>query len=100
MTSERSLAYGRVMKTLGDLGPAKLHASERERVRAAADTLLFSSREDPAAFDALTDVEHLISDLIESGRWTPETADQLQDDLSCCGPETLEAGLPFAGRAV
>jgi hypothetical protein len=99
MTSERSLAYGRVMKTLEDLGPAKLHDSERQRVRSAADTLLFAPPEDPGAFDAITDIEHLVSDLIESDRWTVETADRLADDLAACGPELVDEGpLPFAGR--
>jgi hypothetical protein len=42
MTSERSQAYGRVMRTLEDVGPAKLLDAERERVRAAADTLFFA----------------------------------------------------------
>src|SRR3954453_22538098 len=100
MTNERSQAYGRVMKTLEALGPAKLHDRERERVRAAADTLLFAPPEDPGAFDAITDMEHLVSDLIESGRWTVETADRLGDDLAACGPDLVDAGpLPFAGRS-
>ena len=99
MTNERSLAYGRVMRTLEDLGPAKLHDTECERVRNAADTLLFAPPEDPGAFDAITDMEHLVSDLIESGRWTVETADRLADDLAACGPELVDQGpLPFAGR--
>ena len=43
MTSERTQAYGRIVKTLEDLGPAKLLASEQERIREAADTLIFAS---------------------------------------------------------
>ena len=66
MTSERSLAYGRVMKTLEDLGPAKLHDLERQRVRQAADALLFAPPQDPGAFDAITDIEHLAATW-----WTP-----------------------------
>jgi hypothetical protein len=91
MTSERSLAYGRVMKTLEDLGPAKLHDLERQRVRNAADTLLFAPPEDPPVFDAITDVEHLARHLIDSGRWTAESARRLADDVAACGPDLIEA---------
>ena len=99
MTSERSLAYGRVMKTLEDLGPAKLHDLERQRVRNAADTLLFAPDEDPGAFDAVSDVERLVRDLIESGRWTAETAGRLADDVASCGPGFVDDDMAFAGRA-
>ena len=91
MTSERSLAYGRVMKTLEDLGPAKLHDLERERVRQAADALLFATPTDPGADEAVTDIEHLAGFLVESGRWTPETAARLADDVMACGPELAPA---------
>jgi hypothetical protein len=99
MNSERSLAYGRVMKTLEDLGPAKLHDLERQRVRNGADTLLFAAPEDAAAFDALTDVERLLRDLVDSGRWTAETADRLGGDVAACGPGFADDDLSFAGRA-
>jgi hypothetical protein len=87
MTSERSLAYGRVMKTLEDLGPAKLHDFERDAVRETADTLLFSTDNDPGADVARSDVEDLVHGLVESGRWTAETAARLLDDILGCGPE-------------
>src|SRR3954447_22137650 len=93
MTSERSLAYGRVMKTLEDLGPAKLHDLERQRVRQAADALLFAPPQDPGAFDAIADVEHLAQFLTESGRWTAETAGRMADDVAACGPEFVEGVL-------
>ena len=86
MTSERSLAYGRVMKTLEDLGPAKLHDLERQRVRQAADTLLFAGPTDPGADEAVVDIEHLARFLVETERWTPETAARLADDVVACGP--------------
>jgi len=97
MTSERSLAYGRVMKTLEDLGPAKLHDLERQRVRQAADTLLFATPEDPGAVDALSDIEQLSRFLVESGRWTSDTAARLADDVTSCGPDFL--GGPVHERA-
>ena len=41
MTSERSQAYGRVTKLMDDLSASKLHASEQQIVRDAADSLFF-----------------------------------------------------------
>ena len=90
MTPERSHSYGRVMKTLEDLGPAKLHEFERKRLREAADTLLFAATHDPAAFDALAAVEHLTRHLCETGRWTAESAGKLADDVAGCGPSLAD----------
>ena len=85
MTSERTLAYGLVVKTLGDLGPAKLQPAEQDRIRAAADTLIFAAEPEDAR-TALEDIEELVEHLAGSGRWTPERAQQLLDDLTACGP--------------
>jgi hypothetical protein len=41
MTSMRVVAYRRVMKTLQGIGAPALSAAEQERVREAADSLLF-----------------------------------------------------------
>ena len=87
MTADRTQAYGRVIKTLEDLGPAKLQPAEQERIREAADTLIFASDPDDA-FLALADVEALSAHLVASGRWTTERADQLAADLIACGPVT------------
>ena len=87
MTSDRAKAYGRVVATIEELGSTKLQPVEVERVRAAADTLLFS--EDlraPGAREALDDAEALTGALVESGRWTEERAQRLFDDLAECGP--------------
>ena len=89
MTNERSPAYGRVMKTLEDIGAAKLHDLERQRIRNAADVLLFSPPNDPAALDALTGVEHLVRHLTDSGRWTSQRANELSDDVAACGPALI-----------
>ncbi|MGI8624275.1 MAG: hypothetical protein ACR2NB_12530 [Solirubrobacteraceae bacterium] len=87
MTSERSTAYGRVMRTLAELGPAKLHDAEAAIVRDAADTLLFAVLpQDPAAIEAITLVERLMLDLVEVERWAPESAQRLADDVAACGP--------------
>jgi hypothetical protein len=86
MNSERTQAYGRIVKTLEDLGPAKLLASEQERIREAADTLIFASGPDDHVVAALDDVQSLADHLAESGRWTEERASALVDDISATGP--------------
>jgi hypothetical protein len=84
MTSERTQAYGRVVKTLEDLGPAKLQPAEQDRIREAADMLIFAAEPEEARA-ALEDIETLAEHL-GSGRWTPERAEQLLQDLAACGP--------------
>ena len=98
MTNERAQAYGRVMKTLEDVGPAKLHDLERHRIRSAADVLLFSPPNDPAAFDAVTGVEQMVRELSDSGRWTAQRANELSDDVAACGP-ALIGELPVVSSA-
>jgi hypothetical protein len=77
------------MKTLNDLGPAKLHADEQELIRDAADTLLFT--DDGEAQQALDRVDELASRLVDSGRLLEDTADKLLSDLEGCGPATAIA---------
>jgi hypothetical protein len=86
MTSERTQSYSRVVRTLDDLGPTKLLATEQERIRDAADTLIFSAGVEDAERAAIADVQALVDHLIESGRWTAERAEELRDDLLGCGP--------------
>ena len=86
MNSERTQAYGRIVKTLEDLGPAKLLAGEQERIRDAADTLIFASGPDDHVLAAIDDVRTLAGHLSESGRWTDERAAQLVDDVTATGP--------------
>jgi len=83
----RAQAYGRVVQLLDELGPAKLNAAEQDRVRAAADTLLFAEdpRDEPSA-DALADIEELTRHLTGTGRWSDERARRLLDDVTACGP--------------
>ena len=68
MTNERTEAYGRVVQTLGELGPTKLLPAEQARIRDAADTLIFAGDLAEAA-DALRDVGALAEHLLNSGRW-------------------------------
>lgn len=89
MTSERANAYGRVVATIEDIGSTKLQPEEVERLRNAADTLLFSESIDaPGAREALESVEDLCHHLVESDRWTEERAQRLLEDVSACGPLT------------
>ena len=88
MTADRSRAYGRVMKTLADMGPAKLQPRERDLIREAADAMLFARDFDEdahaqMAFDAL---HEMIEGLVESDRWIFQTADRLLRDVEDCGP--------------
>jgi hypothetical protein len=93
MSPERTQAYGRVMYTLNELGPSKLLGDEQDRIRDAADTLIFAADliEDPAAVEALGDVETLCTALVQSGRWTEITAARLSKDLRECGPDLVPA---------
>jgi hypothetical protein len=85
MTSERTQAYGRVIRTLDDLGATKLHESEQERIRDAADTLVLATTiEETRA--ALADVDALCEHLVATDRWTAERVAVLQRDLLDCGP--------------
>ena len=85
MTSERTRAYGRVVKTLAELGPSKLQPSEQARIRAAADTLVFACDADETQ-ESLRDMGRLAHTLLSSGRWLEETVDRLIEDLLGCGP--------------
>jgi hypothetical protein len=88
MTSDRSQAYGRVTKLVDDLSGSKLHASEQQTIRDAADALFFCEdlSADIEARRALDALEELIDGLLESERFTPETAGRLQADVQSCGP--------------
>jgi hypothetical protein len=75
------------MQTLAELGPTKLHEDEADRLRDAADTLLFTEdMADDAAQTAVRDARGVIDNLVASGRWTEERAGRLADDLAACGP--------------
>jgi hypothetical protein len=87
MNTERTQAYGRVVRTLEDLGPTKLQPAELDRVRDAADTLIFASGIDETR-EAMADIDSLVEHLVASDRWSDERAKQLVDDLLACGPVT------------
>ena len=87
MTSERAEAYGRVMHHLTELSGTKLQPTEVDRIREAADTLLFC--EDSRSEEARTathEAEALVEHLIDVERFTEERGHQLLRDLGECGP--------------
>ena len=88
MNSDRARAYGRLMTTVNDEGPEPLKPDERTLVREAADALLFCEdlAADEEARDGLTRVGDLAGDLVASGRWGPERAEQLLRDIESSGP--------------
>jgi hypothetical protein len=90
MSPDRSNAYRRVMKTLEDIGPSKLLDREQQRIRYAADNLIFSSdlTTDVEAREAVSDVEELCRTLVESGRWERVSATRLAEDVLQCGPDS------------
>ena len=79
------------METLRGVGEGKLHAEEQQQLREAADALLFcddlgSGSEAKLALDG---VRELAQRLAGTGRWTPEAADRLLEDIAGCGPVLL-----------
>jgi hypothetical protein len=99
MNMERTQAYGRVVRTLDDLGPVKLHADEQQRVREAADTLIFATSFEETR-PALEDIEALVANLVESGRWSEERAERLLADIQGCGVSRSGHGEPRPTRDV
>jgi hypothetical protein len=87
MTSMRTVAYRRVMRTLRGLDAPALFPTEQDRVREAADALLFArDLDDGDMRSALAEVAVLADELIDAERWMPRRARQLLDDIWACGP--------------
>jgi hypothetical protein len=91
MTSRRAQSYGRVMQALRSAGETKLLAGEEDEIREAADALLFCDdiNTGPEAKLALDGVRELTRRLAATGRWTPDAADRLLEDIAGCGPVLL-----------
>jgi hypothetical protein len=98
MTTNRARAYGRVLTLISDLGPAKLHPSEQQAVRDAADALLFSVdvASDADAREALGALVEVVDNLVDSERLLRETGEDLLDAVEACGPQTEPMALPAA----
>lgn len=87
MTSVRTVAYRRVMRTLRGLDAPALFPGEQDRVREAAYALLFArDLDDGDVRWALAEVAVLADELIDAERWAPRRARQLLDDIWACGP--------------
>jgi hypothetical protein len=88
MTSRSARAYARVTTTLDDLRSAKLLGPEQAQIRHVADTLLFCADlpNDASARAEFVGVDALLEHLVACGRWSPERAASLGDDLWGCGP--------------
>ena len=88
MTSRRAEAYGRVVRILGGPDAEDLRPEEVARVREATDSLFFCEdiENDPAARDAADEIADLAVELVESGRWDEDAAEQLVSDVLACGP--------------
>jgi hypothetical protein len=88
MNSERAQAYGRLMQAVRAEGPEALEPGEQTILREAADALLFCEdlSWDDEARDGVTRVGDLAGDLVGSGRWAPDRAEQLLRDIEACGP--------------
>ncbi|HWK16604.1 MAG TPA: hypothetical protein VNR66_04050 [Solirubrobacteraceae bacterium] len=91
MSPERVQAYRRVVHMLDELGPSKLLADEQERIRHAADNLIFSGDldQDVIARESLGDMGDLCRELVASKRWEQVTATRLADSIAGCGPEPV-----------
>lgn len=76
------------MNTLEEVGPSKLLEPEQQRIRYAADNLIFSTdlNRDLEARAALEDIQSLCRALVASGRWEQAPATRLIEDVSHCGP--------------
>lgn len=91
MNADRADSYTRLTRYLEDVGPSKLHADEQDRVRHAADTLVFAGAWDGDVAQALEDINNLAGDLVDAGRWEPGSAEYLVELVGSCGPEEAQA---------
>lgn len=76
------------MQTVNEEGSPTLQPDERALVREAADSLFFCEdlAWDDEAREGLTRVGDLAGELVGSGRWGPQRAEQLLRDIESCGP--------------
>jgi hypothetical protein len=88
MSPERAQAYRKVVEMVDADAPSELLDGERDRIRYAADNLIFSRdvATDVAAQEALGDVGRLCRALVDSGRWDKVAARELAEHVSLCGP--------------
>ena len=88
MTTRRAEAYGRVVRVLDGPDGEELTREELARIRENADALFFCEdlEVDSGARDAADEIADLAVELVESGRWEEDTAEELVSDVLACGP--------------
>jgi hypothetical protein len=93
VTSRRAEAYGRVVRILSGPDAEELRPDELASIREATDSLFFcdSIDADPAARDAADEIADLAVELVESGRWDEDMAEELVSDVLACGPVAYTA---------
>lgn len=70
----RGQAYTQMLEIMKRRGPTALHSAERDQILDTADALLF---DEPQAQEKLVEAGELIARLVESDRWSEESAQQL-----------------------
>jgi hypothetical protein len=88
VTSRRAEAYGRVVRILEGPDGEQLRPDELARIREATDSLFFCEdvELDSAAREAADQIADLAVELVESGRWDEDTAEELVSDVLAAGP--------------
>src|SRR4051794_8245924 len=87
--TDRSDAYGRVMRRLRRASEGELHGAELDAIRAACDALIF---EDDDAARALVAAQDACYGLASSGRWSEARAGALLADIEACAESSVLAG--------
>jgi hypothetical protein len=85
MITERSQAYGRIMRTLSAC-EARGAVHEVARLRETCSTLVFASQASPRERQALTDSIVAVADLVARRTITSELAAAVVDDIFRCAP--------------
>jgi hypothetical protein len=98
MTTNRARAYARVIALTDEMGAAKLHPDEQQAIRDAADALLFTVdvASDREAVELIRRLDATMDRLVDAGRLTETTADEIVEAVERCGPQTEPLQLPAA----
>jgi hypothetical protein len=77
-----------MLRILDGPDAGELRRDESDRIREAADALFFCEdlEVDSSARDAADEIADLAVDLVESGRWSEESAEELVSEVLACGP--------------
>ena len=86
MITERSQAYGRIMRTLRHCSAGTGVDDEVARLREACATLVSARSSSPLDRHAMTDAIVAVADLVARGSVNSELAAAIVHDLGCCAP--------------